>query len=106
MKRTKKIVVVDEVFEKCKKQAAKVMEDHIILPESKEVLLEDINEFAGKDECPDCEKWTKREEIKKCPDCGMKICPTCLAIHKDEHLEEAYQEEEEEVERTNKPQWR
>ena len=101
MKRTKKVVVVDDTFEKLKKAAAMITEDekHIIFP-----LREDI--IPPTKECKDCGKMVLEITIEKCPDCGMKVCPICLAIHKDEHLEEAYQEEEEEVERTNKPQWR
>jgi len=103
MKKKKVVGVKDEVFEKCKKQAAKTMEDHIIFPSDEEVSkAEDMPSH----ECKDCEKMVYDFELTKCPDCGMKVCPTCLAIHKDEHLEEAYQEEEEEEERTNKPQWR
>ena len=102
MKRTKKIVEVDEVFEKCKKQATKVMEETKVAS----IIKGELEVVPPQKECKDCGKLVLEIEIEKCPDCGMRVCKTCLAIHKDEHLEEAYQEEEEEVERTNKPQWR
>ncbi len=103
MKKKKVVGVKDEVFEKCKKQAAKVMEDNITFPTEEEVSkAEDMPPI----ECKDCGKMVYAFEVTKCPDCGMRVCETCLAIHKDEHLAEMYEEEEEEEERTNKPQWR
>lgn len=43
--------------------------------------------------------------LKKCSECGMKLCDICLGIHKEEHLEDKYAEEEDE-EHNGKPQWR
>jgi len=106
MKNTKKAVkkakeeakVIDEVFEKLKKQNADNMKSTFIRPKD-EVLPDMVN-------CQDCGKEVEKHfESHKCPDCNMILCGICSGIHKEEHLAERYEEEEEEEERTNKPQW-
>ena len=55
--------------------------------------------------CKDCDKQFPVSQIKKCPKCLEKVCPLCLKLHEEEHLQEEYDYEEEE-ERTNNPEWR
>ena len=82
-----------------KKAVKKVKEVEEIRPKD-EVLPDMVN-------CQDCGKEVEKHfEAKKCPDCNMILCGICSGIHKEEHLAERYEEEEEEVERTNKPQWK
>ena len=51
------------------------------------------------DICMDCDK---EGHVERCPDCLSILCKTCLAIHKDEHLEEHYAEEVDEEEEYDK----
>ena len=91
MKNTKKAV-----------KAKKAKEAEVI----EAIIKGDIEVVPPQRECQDCNKMVLEISIEKCPDCGMRVCPLCLSIHKEEHLAERYEEDEEEVERTNKPQWK